>query len=454
MMTYEEAVEFLNAPKYSETRPGLGPVTELMERLGNPQDQLKYVHIAGTNGKGSTAAYMDSVLRAAGYRTGLYTSPFLEQFNERIRVNGESIGNEDLARITTRVRDAVEQMESDGKTAPTIFEMVTAVAFLYFLEKQCSIVVLEVGMGGRLDATNIIRHPEVCVITKLGMDHMNFLGNTLGEIAREKAGIMKPGTPCVSWPQEEEAAEVLIREGKAISVPLTFADLKNVRILSSDLHGQRFRFRLPDGSGPEESGWKEIHIGMLGEYQVGNAVLALTALLAMKSRGWEIPEPALDRGMEAARWPGRFERLTENPLMIIDGAHNPDGVGSLVRGLQKLFPGKKLLFVAGVLADKDYDTMFSMVRPLAERFFCVTPESHRALPGADLAARLREGGSPAEAYAAVPEAVDAAVEAARLRRAEGGDPVIVAFGSLYYIGEVRTYVRKRYGADPEGTPAF
>ena len=149
MMTYEEAVEFLNAPKYSETRPGLGPVTELMERLGNPQDQLEYVHIAGTNGKGSTAAYMDSVLRAAGYRTGLYTSPFLEQFNERIRVNGEGIGNEELARITTRVRDAVEQMEKDGSTAPTIFEMVTAVAFLYFLERQCDIVVLEVGMGGR-----------------------------------------------------------------------------------------------------------------------------------------------------------------------------------------------------------------------------------------------------------------------------------------------------------------
>ena len=211
MMTYEEAVEFLNAPKYSETRPGLGPVTELMERLGNPQDQLKYVHIAGTNGKGSTAAYMDSVLRAAGYRTGLYTSPFLEQFNERIRVNGESIGNEELARITTRVRDAVEQMEKDGSTAPTIFEMVTAVAFLYFLERQCDIVVLEVGMGGRLDATNIIRHPEVSIITKLGMDHMNFLGNTLGEIAWEKAGIMKQGTPCVSWPQEEEAAAVLVR---------------------------------------------------------------------------------------------------------------------------------------------------------------------------------------------------------------------------------------------------
>lgn len=442
MMTYEEAVEFLNAPKYSETRPGLGPVTELMERLGNPQDQLEYVHIAGTNGKGSTAAYMDSVLRAAGYRTGLYTSPFLEQFSERIRVNGESIGNEELARITTRVRDAVEQMEKDGSTAPTIFEMVTAVAFLYFLERQCDIVVLEVGMGGRLDATNIIRHPEVSIITKLGMDHMNFLGNTLGEIAWEKAGIMKQGTPCVSWPQEEEAAAVLVREGRKKSVPLTFADLENVRILSSDLHGQRFRFRPSPENDPAE---KEIHIGMLGEYQVGNAVLALTALETMKRRGWKIPEPALERGMEAARWPGRFERLMENPLMIIDGAHNPDGVGSLVRGLQKLFPEKKLLFVAGVLADKDYDTMFRLVRPLAEQFFCVTPESHRALPGADLAARLREGGSPAEAYASVPEAVDAAVETARRRTSAGEEPVIVAFGSLYYIGEVRTYVRKQYG---------
>jgi dihydrofolate synthase/folylpolyglutamate synthase len=429
-MTFEEAMGFLNAAQWSQTRPGLGPVTELLHRIGDPQVGLRCVHAAGTNGKGSVCAYIESVLRAAGHKTGIYTSPYLEHFTERIRVDGEDIPEGDLTRITERVKAAVDAMEAEGLAVPTVFERITAVAFEYFAEKNCDIVVLEVGMGGRLDATNVIERPEVSVITKISYDHTEFLGDTLAEIAGEKAGIIKPGCPVVSYVQADEAAEVIKREASSVGAPLTFSPEDEAVLISSGITGQKFSLR-----------GKEYEIGMLGRYQISNAVLALTALEQMKKNGWEIPDEAVFRGMKDAVWKGRFEVLSQEPVVIIDGAHNPDGVGSLAEGLKELFPGKKITFVAGVLADKDYGSMIDTMMPLAEKFITVTPESPRALPAEDLAVMIRDRGAEAVSCPSVKKAADDVRKFCTDFRKTGKKcpaPVICAFGSLYYIGEFRS----------------
>ena len=419
MLTYEEAVAFLNAPVYSQTRPGLAPVTELMRELGDPQDGLKYVHIAGTNGKGSTASFIECVLREAGYRTGLYTSPYLMRFTERVRVAGQEIGKEDLARLTTKVKEAVSRITGKGHTAPTIFEMVTAVAFLYFREQACDIIVLEVGMGGRLDATNIIKEAELSVITAIDLDHMNFLGGTIGEIAYEKAGIIRKNGMVVSF-QQQEAAEKVLREVCAGAR----ADLRVAEpapeLLEADLRGQRFR--LSDG--------REFYISLLGGYQTKNAAVAILAADRLAERGWRITPDALARGLENARWPGRFELMSEDPPFLIDGAHNPNGVNALAQGLRAHFPGRKFTFITGVLADKDYSSMLRVVEPLASRFLTVTPDSCRALAAAELASGLRADGFEAESFSNVSDAVETALSAYP-------DEIICAFGSLYFIGDVR-----------------
>ncbi len=425
MMTYEEALDYLNAPVYSQIRPGLGPVTELMEILDNPQDGMKYVHITGTNGKGSTAAYIDSALRKAGYKTGLYTSPFIQRFTERIQVAGEEIPQDDLARITERVKDAVAIMNGRGHTSPTIFELITAVAFLYFREKNCDIVILEVGMGGRLDATNIIHDSEVSVITTIDYDHMQFLGNTLEEIAHEKAGIVKPGGSLVCYPQQPGPMEVIRRRCEEMKADLQVVDLDAIEVVSSDIDGQSYRLH-----------GQEIEITKLGVYQIYNSAVAYTALKVLQRKGWKLTDQNILDGLRDAKWMGRLEIVHRDPLVLIDGAHNPNGVDGLVKSLKTIFPDRKLVFVAGVLADKDYLTMFREIEPLAKCFLTVTPNSHRALAGADLAAQLRADGFEAENFATVPEAVEAAMD-------RYPEDVICAFGSLYYIGDVRTYMTEQ-----------
>jgi len=419
MLTYEESLAFLNAPVYSQTRPGLAPVTELMHELGDPQDGLKYVHIAGTNGKGSTASFIERILREAGYRTGLYTSPYLMQFTERMRVCGQEISKDDLARLTTKVKAAVDRIVAGGHTAPTIFEMVTAVAFLYFREQKCDIIVLEVGLGGRLDATNIIRESELSVIAAIDFDHMNFLGDTIEEIAYEKAGIIRKNGIVVSFPQRAEAEKVLREVSGEMDARLYIAESGPV-LLESNLRGQCFQ--LADG--------REFHISLLGGYQIGNAAVAVMAMDRMAERGWKITPEALSRGLENARWPGRFELMSKNPMVLVDGAHNPNGVEALARGLRAFFPGRKFTFIAGVLADKDYTSMLRVVEPLAARFLTVTPDSERALAASELAADLRAGGFEAVSFTSVSDAAETALS-------EYPDEIICAFGSLYFIGDIR-----------------
>lgn len=418
-MTYDEALEFLNAPKYSETRPGLGPVTELMHRLGDPQDQLSYVHITGTNGKGSTSAFVESALREAGYRTGLYTSPYIQNFTERIQVSGKEIPRQELADITEKVKAASLSMLADGMKEPTIFEMVTAVAFIYFYRMKCDIVVLEVGMGGRLDATNIVPRPEVSVITGVAMDHMEFLGDTIAEIAFEKAGIIRDGGVTATAPLVPEAMNVIRKTADEKNSTLVEADLSGIRMLESGMDGQSYVFQ-----------GQKISISKLGKYQVRNSALAYTVLEQMKTRWPLLTEDAILKGLEKATWMGRLELLRKEPPFLIDGAHNADGVAALVESLKDLFPGEKFRFVTGVLKDKDYPAMMRLTEDIAVEYYTVTPDSPRALSAEDLRDFLKKDGQTARSFNSLKEAAEEAWHSEDMKT--------VAFGSLYYIGALRS----------------
>lgn len=371
-----DPIAYITEPRWQHSRLGLERMTELMERLGNPQDKLQFVHVAGTNGKGSTCVFTASILQAAGYRTGLFTSPAILDFRDRIRVDGHNITADELRDATQAVREQADAMDDH----PTEFELMTAVAFVHFARCECDICVVEVGMGGRLDSTNIIKHPAVCAITPIALDHMAYLGDTIGAIANEKAGIIKPGARVVSAAQERDA-DTAIRK----AVGRNDAHLRFVR--ASDVLGtsEDFSYYL-------EPTWEHFQLGMMGSYQPQNAALALEIVYALREEGWDIPDDAIRTGLAAARWPGRFELLGQNPPFIVDGGHNPQGAQALVDSLTQWYPDRPVFFVMGVLADKDYRSMLDTViaYPGTRAFFTVEPPNPRALSAADLAAAIRE----------------------------------------------------------------
>ena len=432
-MTYQEALDFISAqPRFAprQLAPGeepfnLNAIRRLLSLLGDPQKDLRFVHIAGTNGKGSTAAFLSSILMASGLRVGIYTSPFLERFTERIRMGEEEIPQVELARCAGIVRDAVENMKAAGEPLPSEFELVCAMAFLWFRERKPDLVVLEVGMGGRLDATNVIDCPDLAVITTIGLDHMETLGDTLPKIAWEKAGIIKPGGHVLAAPQGAAVDAVFQTVCLERRATLHTAALP-VRTARPDLDGQSFA--LPDCSG--------LHIRLLGTYQIENGALAAQAALLLRESGWPVTDQAIRTGLDQASWPGRFELLGRAPAVLIDGAHNPDGANALRRSLETYFPGRKITFVAGVLADKDYPAMLEAVRPLADRFYTIMPPSPRALSAQALAEHLRDNGAAAEPCSSIEEAIRQAMDHA------GEDGVVCSFGSLYYIGLVRALFRR------------
>ena len=421
-MTYEEALNAIHAVHWQGHKPGLERTRALLSALGDPHKALRFVHVAGTNGKGSTAAMLDSCLRAAGYKTGLFTSPYINRFNERVQVDGVPIPDGDLVRLVERVQPAAAAMAD----TPTEFEFITALGMLWFAEQRCDIVVLEVGLGGALDSTNVIDPPECAVITALGLDHVKELGPTLADIAAAKAGIIKPGSPAVSYGGAPEADRVIAAAAHACGAPLTVVDFTRLRLRGAGLDGQTFDFDGLDG----------LTLPLLAGYQPRNAAVAVTALRALRARGWDIPDEAIRRGLASVRWPGRFELLRRSPPFLLDGSHNAHGMRATADSLRSLFPGQKFVFLVSIMADKDADEMLRLLLPLAKAFVTVTAPSPRAIPAADLAARIEALGGRAEPAASIPAAVERAAALA------AGGPA-AALGTLYFSGEVRQAVAAR-----------
>ena len=419
-MNYNETLEYIHCGFFGGTRPGLERVAELLGKLGNPQDKLRFIHVTGTNGKGSFCAMTDSVLRAAGYHTGLYTSPYIKKFNERMMADGTPISDDELAEIATFVRPFAESMEDK----PTEFELITAVAMLFFVRHKCDPVVLEVGMGGRLDATNIIRTPVLSVVTGIALDHMKILGDTLGKIAAEKAGIFKKGVP-VLWCGDSEEADAVIREKAAEKgCGLYTPDRDPAR------QGLRVREYSLDGTVFDAEGFTGVKIPLLGSYQPRNAQNALCGVTLLRYLGWNIPDEAVYRGLAAVQWPARFEIICREPLIIEDGGHNPEGIEAAVSSIRMYFP-ESVNILTGVLADKNYDMMAGMIAGVARKVFCLTPDNTRALSAEKYAEVYRGLGIEAEAYPDIPSAVAAAYAAGKRDNVP-----TVCLGSLYMYGDV------------------
>ena len=421
-MTAQEAVEYIHSITWMGSKPGLERTQELLRRMGDPHKKLKYVHIAGTNGKGSTAAMTASILQKAGYKVGLFTSPCIFRFNERIQVNGQQITDEELAAVTSFVKPLAAAMEDH----PTEFELVSCIGFEYFLRKECDIVVLEVGMGGALDSTNVIDMPEVAVITNIGLDHTEYLGSTLEEIARTKAGIFKPGCQAVvyrSTPSVEAVfEEICIRN----SIPLIFPNFDGLRLLDCNLEGQVF----------DCGDRKALELPLLGDHQLHNAAMVLSIVDALISRGWKISEKHIYDGIRDVSWPGRFDIVRRDPLFIIDGGHNPQCIEALVKNIRDYLSGRRVIALTGVLADKDYGDMYKPVMDLISEFVCITPPSPRKLEATELAKHLTANGAKAQACASISEGVKTAVEKA------GEDGVVLCFGSLYSIASIHEGLKK------------
>ncbi len=439
-MTIKEALDYLNTYGWSQWKLGLSRTRELLERLGDPQKDLRFVHVAGSNGKGSTCAMIERILREAGYTTGFYPSPYIEDFRERIRYCGEYIEEEALCRITEQVAKIADSMEEH----PTHFELITAIGMEYFRQKKCDIVVLEVGLGGTFDSTNIIDAPEAAVITNIGLEHTEYLGNTLAEIAGNKCGIIKKGSDVVCYENVPEVMEVVRSTCAQEGCPLTIARFGRIRLLEQRLEGQTFQW-LPDGQSgglSENPGAAPLsgsfRLALIGEYQLHNAAVALTTIEVLGKRGYEIPREAVRRGLEKVEWPARFEVLSPKPLFILDGGHNPQCAEALTESIRQYLPGRRVVFLMGMLADKDYGRVIDIVAPFAEKFVCLTPDSPRALPARQLAGELHGRGFEAVPCATVEEGIlTALAKAEELSTDAGQEPAVIAFGSLYMAGAVR-----------------
>lgn len=420
-MTYEEAKAFLTGCNQYAGAITLEPLKRMLELLGNPQDQLQFIHIAGTNGKGSTLAYTSTALKAAGYRVGRYISPTIFSYRERIQVNEEYISREGLVRLTEQIKKAGEQMLAEGSGHPTMFEMETALAFLWFVEQKCDIVVLEVGMGGLTDATNVIKNTIVAGLASISMDHMGVLGNTLGEIAAQKAGIIKPGCTVVSAAQRPEVKQVILDAAERCGCEVHFAEPEKIVKKERGLLRQVFDYK-------ERT---DVEISLSGEYQFDNAVLALEILDACRAKGFSIPEEAIREGFRSTVWLGRFSVIAKDPLFLMDGAHNRDAARVLRESILQDLKGKRLIYIMGVLADKEYEEVARQTAPLAAEIITImTPDNPRALSAEALAETVRKYNPHVRAMGSIRDAVR---EASRLA---GPEDVILAFGSLSYLGEL------------------
>lgn len=435
-MNYEEAIEYIHSTYKFGSKLGLENIGRLTELLGNPQDSYKVIHVAGTNGKGSTCNLIKEVLVDAGYKTGLFISPYLEEFTERIQVNNKPIDKDSLSRITTLVKDKIDIMLSEGYNHPTEFEVVTAIGFEYFKEQNIDFLVLEVGLGGRFDSTNIVKSPLLSVITSISYDHTEYLGDTLEKIAYEKAGIIKENSNVVIFPQGENIKNVIRKKAIENNTKVYEVSSKNIEKIKSDITGQWFKYLKKDVFNIDE-----LKINLLGEHQLLNALTALQSLEVIKKEGYNISSENVKNGFSKCKFPGRFEVINKNPLIVLDGGHNTDGIKQLSRTLEEYFKDKKIIFFYGMLKDKDPKAFFDYILPLAKEVYTLTPASPRAVKAEDLAKSIE---SNYNIKATALQSYDLVLTV--LKSADKSD--IIAFaGSLYLVGGIRTLLRNNGFAD-------
>ena len=427
-MTYREARVYLDEMSKYGSVLGLETIRGLLRELGNPQDDLKFIHIAGTNGKGSVLAYTSMILSEAGYRIGRYVSPTVVSYLERIQVDTKWISEEKFAELTERVRNAIARLETAGEDLPTVFEIETAIAFLYFKEMKCNLVVLEAGLGGELDATNIIRNTVCAVFASISRDHLGVLGNTLAEIAENKAGIIKSGCAVVSARQKDSVSSILRSRAEKYGCSYVQAEPELAEVEKEDYHGIYFSYKE----------FRSLHTVMAGKNQIGNAAAALEVIRTLRQTGYKIPGDAVKRGMERTQWPGRFSCIGEDPVFILDGAHNEDAALKLRESVEVYFPGRRLIGIMGVFKDKEYEKIVQTMGPLMSVIYAVDlPDEKRGLPSEKLAEVL-EKYCPCVKRPDISErqrAVDCAVRAALLEARK--EDVIMAFGSLSYLQWVK-----------------
>ena len=417
-MTYDETLDWLDEVDLVGSKLGLSRTCELLELMGDPQNKLKFIHVAGTNGKGSVCACLNEVLSLSGYKTGLYTSPHLMRINERFKINGEDIKDEEFAALITHIKNITESMSEQASQ----FEILTAAAFEYFYKNACDIVILETGLGGRLDSTNVIDAPEVTVITTIGMDHINELGDTMEKIAFEKAGIIKRGSKVVVDGRNTEVMHVFKKACEEQGCKLNISDPEKIENLRISLKQSEFDYK----------DIKDITLSLTGLYQPGNAILAIEALKLLTEKGFKISDKDIKNALGKVYWQARFELMEKDPYFIIDGSHNLAGVKETVKSLKVYFPDKKIRFIIGILSDKNIDEMLTDIKPLAKEAAVITPPSSRACKAEDMLKLVREKADiECRAFDSIKEAVYYMLDSAKK------DDVICAMGSLYSVGELK-----------------
>lgn len=425
-MDMNDVIALVNTNRGNGKKENLNRMHCLMEKLDNPQKQCRFVHVAGTNGKGTTCAFMASVLQEAGLKTGLFISPHLEVINERIQINNQYISDDEFIELTEKVAPIVEEVEEELKETLYSFEILTAVAFLYFAKQKCEVVVLETGIGGRLDSTNIIDTPEVAILTSIGEDHLHILGHSLEEIAQEKAGIIKENGEIVSYSAPDSLAAIFQEKAEQKQASIHKIHSEDIKIKKMTLKGSTFAYKE----------FTDVTIQLIGKHQVNNACLVLEAAMILKEKGWIINKESILSGLKKASWAGRMEVLQETPTVLIDGAHNEQGVDILQENLAYLFPDQKITFVVGMMEDKAYHQMLEKVENQAKQFFFISPDPWRGFKPDEVSEWMNKKGIAAKA-------LDNLSSIYAYIQSVPKEEIVVIFGSLYLVGEIRANWIKR-----------
>ncbi len=436
-MNFEQALEFIESCNPKGMVFGLDKIRNLLARVGSPDKKLKFIHIAGTNGKGSVGAYLSSILVHSGYKIGRYVSPTIIEYCERIQIQDENgcryISKDSICEKTEQIKNAIMKMKEENLEMPTAFEIETVIGFLEFLEQGCDYVVLEAGLGGREDATNIVENVELAILTSISKDHMGVLGDTVAQIAEQKSGIIKHGIDvvCYDFAYCEDGTEIeAVIQAACRNAEATYhkADFQKLSDIEYSLDGTSFRYKN-----------HLYQITLLGENQPKNVALAIEAAECLKRKGYSITTEAMEKGLATTEWKGRFSIVNRKPLVIVDGAHNEDAAHSLAKSLQLYFPNKKLTFIMGVFADKEYEKILELTTPFAKRVITIQSDNPRALPSDELAVVVSKYVDDVIDEKTAKQALDLLVKQCNTNQAQDEEEVILAFGSLSFLGEIYQY---------------